>query len=278
MTLFLKLVILMAGLLLLYETLRRCGLWLNLVCTSFLPVILTPMWLSQNPDIGLFPWVKLYSLVISLTWINLARFTALGHRTWWRQGLVCLLLINILEAIIQDSQGSHLTHWLVIISGFLVILTLPSFRGAIQIDFATPTRDVTYFGMHRNWIVEYSVWNWAFVYLNFPQIAAHQLAVLNAAAIVGFIRPQLWLQARAYTLMADLMLLATFPKALILWTDSEHWSNPTRQWLVSAICLLIITLFSLRLLRRRRQARQPTFVSLSEATLTDTVPAIHPEK
>ncbi len=278
MTLFLKLVILMTGLLLLYETLRRCGLWLSLACTSFLPVILTPMWFSQNPDIGLFPWVKLYSLVISLTWMNLARFTALGHRTWWRQGLVCLLLINILEAIIQDSQGSHLTHWLVIISGFLVILTLPSFRGSIQIDFATPTRDVTYFGMNRNWIVEYSVWNWAFVYLNFPQIAAHQLAVLNAAAIVGFIRPQLWLQARAYTLMADLMLLATFPKALILWTDSEHWSNPTRQWLVSTICLLIITLFSLRLLRRRRQARQPTFVSLSEATLTDTAPAILPEK
>lgn len=254
--LFLKLMILLAGLLLIYEALRRCGVWLNLAFASFLPLALTPLWFSQNPDIGLFPWVKLYSLVISLTWMNLARFTALGYRTWWRQGLACLLLLNILEAMIQDSRGQHLTHWLVVISGMLVILTLPSFRRSIQVDFDAPTRDVTYFGMHRNWIVEYSVWNWAFVYLNFPQIAAHQLAVLAAAAIIGFIRPQLWLQARAYTLITDLMLLATFPKTLLSWTDSEHWSNPARQWLVSAICLLIMTLYSLRLLARRRQARQ----------------------
>lgn len=87
------------------------------------------------------------------------------------------------------------------------------------------------------------------MFLNFPQIAAHQLAVLGAAAIVGFREPRLWLQAPGYTLMGDLMLLASFPNALIGWTDTEQWSSPTREWFVSSICLLVILGYSLRWLQ-----------------------------
>ena len=247
--LFFKLGLLTGGLLLFYAFLRRSGLWMNLALTTFLPLGLSVWWFSQNPGIGWFPWLKLYSLVAFLTWMNLAKFTELGHKTWWRQGLVCLLLLNILEAIIQDSTGRELTHLLLIISGVLVMLTLPSFRRCIQVDYHSEACDVIYLGMNRRWIVEYSIWNWAFVFLNFPQIAAHQLAVLGAAAIVGLYVPQLWLQARGYTLLGDLMLLATFPKALIPWTDSEKWSTPTREWIVASLCLLVILGYSLRWLQ-----------------------------
>jgi hypothetical protein len=247
--LFFKLVLLTGGLLLFYQFLRRSGLWINLALTTFLPLCLSTWWISQSPGVGWFPWLKLYSVALFLTWMNLAKFTELGHKTWWRQGLVCLLLLNILEAVIQDSTGRELSHWLVVISGILVMLTLPSFHKCIQVDFNSEVRDVIYSGMNRRWIIEYSIWNWAFVFLNFPQIAAHQLAVLGAAAIVGFREPRLWLQARGYTLMGDLMLLASFPNALIPWTDTENWSSPTREWIVSSICLLVILGYSVRWLQ-----------------------------
>ena len=250
--LFFKLVLLTGGLLLFYEFLRRSGLWINLALTTFLPLGLSTWWISQSPGLGWFPWLKLYSVAATLTWMNLAKFTELGHKTWWRQGLACLLLLNILEAMIQDSTGRELSHWLVVISGILVMLTLPSFHRCIQVDFNSEVRDVIYSGMNRKWIIEYSIWNWAFVFLNFPQIAAHHLAVLGAAAIVGFCVPRLWLQARGYTLMGDLMLLASFPNTLIPWTDTEHWSSPTREWIVSSLCLLVIFGYSLRWLQTRR--------------------------
>ena len=166
-----------------------------------------------------------------------------------------MLLLNILEAIIQDATGRHLAHWLVVASGILVMFTLPSFHRCIQIDFSSPTRDVAFLGMDRKWIVEYTLWNWAFVFLNFPVIAGHQLAALVAAAIIGFSNPTLWLQARAYTLASDLFLMATFPSEIAAWSDSEHWANSSRELVVSVSCLLVIIGCSVRCFRSVREKK-----------------------
>jgi uncharacterized membrane protein YccF (DUF307 family) len=157
-----------------------------------------------------------------------------------------LFLINIIEAILQDSSGQTLAHWFVVVSGILLVVTLPSFRRCIQIDLDTKYNDLIYRDMNRKWIVEYSVWNAAFVYLNFPQVVGHQIAVLTAAAIAGLIRPELWLQARCYTLGISLVLLATFPQTFVSWTNTEHWTNPYRENLISAACLLILLGYTIR--------------------------------
>jgi hypothetical protein len=243
-----------------HELFRRGGFWLGLVVFGLLPFLLTPWWIQNNPQIGAFPWFKLYTVVFALTWVAFARFTELGRKTWWRQGIACLLLVNIFEAMIQDATGQHLAHWLLVISGILLVVTLPSFRRCIQIDLNSRHHDVIYHGMNRKWIIEYTVWNAAFVFLNFPQIVGHQLAVLIAAAIVGMIRPDLWLQARGYSLGTSLILLASFPQPLIAWTNTEHWSSPYREYIVSLTCLMIMLGYTLRFaqlqLRKRRKATE----------------------
>jgi hypothetical protein len=223
-----------------YAIFRRGGFWLGIVIFCILPIMLTPWWIKTNPQIGIFPWVKLYSVLLSLTWATLARFTKLGHKTWWRQGVACLLIINIFEAIVQDAANSHLAHWLVVVSGILLVVTLPSFSRSIQIDMQSSHLDIIYNGMNRKWIIEYTIWNAAFVFLNFPEVVGHQLAVLLAAALIGLKNPDLWLQARGYTLGASLLLLVSFPQFMISFTNTEHWSNQYREYLVSATCLIIM--------------------------------------
>jgi hypothetical protein len=155
--LFLKLFLLTAFFIACYELFRRGGFWLGTVVFCILPVILTPWWIQNNPQIGIFPWVKLYSVLFTLTWATFARFTKLGRKTWWRQGVACLLIINIFEAIIQDASGQNLAHWLVVVSGCLLVVTLPSFRRSIQIDLQSSHQDLIYNGMNRKWIIEYFI-------------------------------------------------------------------------------------------------------------------------
>ncbi len=100
--------------------------------------------------------------------------------------------------------------------------------------------------MNRKWIIEYTFWNAAFVYLNYPQIIGHQLAVLLAAAIVGLIRPERWLQARGYTLSTSLIALSTFPEVIPAWADTTYGSTGYRENLVSAVCIGIILVYTFR--------------------------------
>ena len=228
------------------ELFRRGGFWLTFVLFCIVPIALTPWWIQINPNIGWFPWVKLYSVSLAITWMAFARFTELGRKSWWRQGVACLLIVNIIEALVQDIAGQNLAHSLVVISGILLVVTLPKFRHSIQIDMDSRHLDMTFVGMNRKWIIEYTIWNAAFVFLNFPQIAGHQIVVLLAALIVGMIRPDLWLQARGYTLGTSLLLLATFSPSLVAWTNTEHWSNPLRANLVSFVCLVIMLGYTIR--------------------------------
>lgn len=256
MILLFKLILLTGAFVASNELFRRGGFWLGMAVFGLLPILLTPWWIQNNPQIGLFPWFKLYSVLTFLTWATIARFTELGRKTWWRQAIACLLIINIFEAVIQDATGQHLAHWLLVISGVLLVVTLPSFRRCIQIDLRSQQHDMIYLGMNRKWIVEYSVWNAAFVFLNFPQIAGHQLAVLSAAAIVGMVRPNLWLQARGYTLGTSLIILVSFPQQLVEWANTEHWSSPYREYIVSVVCLMIMLGYTLLFVQLQLRIRK----------------------
>lgn len=56
-------------------------------------------------------------------------------------------------------------------------------------------------------IVGYTLWNWVFVYLNYPELAGHHVAVLSAALTLACLDRGLRLQARAASLGLTLLLL-----------------------------------------------------------------------
>ena len=236
------------------EILRRSGKWFAWGLFIALPTVLTPYWFRHNTDVEFFPWVKLYTIAFSVSWVTALRFTCLGELHWARFCMLLLLGVNIVEAVVQDTFGQHLAHYLVLLSGILLIVTLPKPLNAIQIDVAGPHRDLQYRGLTRTWIVEYTVWNAVFVYLNFPVIAGYQLATLTAALIVGLISPPLWLQARGYTLGVSLMLLPTFRDPLFRRIDTSHWTEPGREDLTAAVCFGIAASSTYRHFFRRNRS------------------------
>jgi hypothetical protein len=116
-------------------------------------------------------------------------------------------------------------HVLNAIAGLALIATLPRNAGAVQLVDEGRRRELHY-DLSPLWIVGYTVWNWTFAYLNYPQFAGHHTAVLGAALLVAAINPQRWLQARAYTLGMHFIALLTFQPILPDWLDTSHWSDP----------------------------------------------------
>lgn len=231
---------------------RRAPAWVSLATFSVMPLALTPYWISIHQDVGVFPWIKLYSIVLSVSWLTALRATSLGRHKRPVIGLVGLLALNVIEAMALDATGGHFAHWLVFLTGALLLATLPSPKGC-KIAEANHG-EYLYPAMTRAWVVEYSVWNWTFLYLNFPIIAGQHVAVLGAALIVGVLEPQRWLQARGHSLATSLLLMATFPNAMLKGFDTTHWNTPWRENLASSLCVLLAIAITLRWLFAGRKA------------------------
>ena len=218
------------------EVLRRAGKCLAWGPFLVVPIVLTPYWVRSNYQVEIFLWFKLYTILFGACWITGLRYTSLGRSPWPLLGVIVLLVINVLEAVVQDVLGGTLAHYLVAISGVLLLLSLPNQLHAIRIA-EDGYRDLIYRDMTRPWIVAYTVWNAAFVYLNFPIVAGHHLGVLAAALVVGMHNPRRWLMSRTYTLAFDMLLLATFREPLTGVMDTTHWLTPAGADLVALLCL-----------------------------------------
>lgn len=242
MPLAVLLITLAAALYLVHEAFRRVPRWVAWGVCLGLPCILTPHWVQEN-QIDAFPWVKLYSILVGACWITALRYTCLGHCRWALLASSLMLPLNILEAVVQDLCVGNLAHVFLAATGSLLAISVPYPTRVLRIEISGPQRDLHYEGLTRPWIVGYTLWNGAFVYLNFPNIAAHQAAVLAAAFVVGMIEPRLWLQARTYTLATSLLMLFTFPRFLVPLLDSSDWAAPGRENGVAVACLLLATLY-----------------------------------
>lgn len=234
---------------------RRAGKWAAWSTFLVLPLALAPFWVWMGQtgaygDAGAFPWVKLVSLQVGACWLTALRFTALGRSRWALGALFLMLPLNMLEAVTQDAFGGHAAHYLLALSGALLIFAVPHPMQAIRIDSTGRYRDLVYVGMTRTWIVGYTLWNAAFVYLNFPAIAGHQLAALAAAFVVGMSEPHRWLQSRTFTLATDTLALATFPQ-LIPFTATATWASPVREDVVAGVCLGLALFYAGCIFRRR---------------------------
>jgi hypothetical protein len=156
--------------------------------------------------------VKLVSVLVAANWLTLLRWTRLSETTWARFALRAIFAVNITEAVLVDVAAQSPANILNVIAGILLLVTLPRRAAAVR---ATP-HDV-FVGLGRGWVVAFSVWNWTFVYLNYPVLAGHQLVVLATMLAVGWRDPRRWLQ--------DLILLSTFSSDLLPRWDTTNWRN-----------------------------------------------------
>lgn len=199
-----------------------------------LPIVLLPIWLSHDVTYW-FKWVKLYSVVFGCVWFTLIRYTKLGEMKFALFGAAAFLALNIAEAVNQDFSMGYLPNMLNAIAGILSIVTLAGWKH-IHAD-SSKEKDMVWPAMTIFWIIAYDIWNFAFVYLNFPGSAATQFLVLLACTIPSlFIKRGTWLQARAFTLAAWFMYYFTFPR----FVESQSIALPRNDDLMLAIAILSI--------------------------------------
>ncbi len=221
MYVFLQIIVVTALLLLAQEALRRASRWAVWSVFLLLPLVFTPYWTRVN-ELGLFSWFKFYTVFFCVCWGTALRFTWLGNRAWARQSIPLLLAVNILEAVVLDLVGHGCAHALNAVSGLLLIATLPYGQNFTRIDSANCYRDLHY-GIGQRWVIGYTLWNWTFVYLNYPLLAGHHTAVLAAGLIVAMYDPRRWTQTRASTLGVNLLFTATCYQDMVAWLDTSTW-------------------------------------------------------
>ena len=197
-------------LLLAMNELFRNSKWLGVIMYFVLPFALIPVWASHDITYW-FKWVKVYSVVFACIWFTFMRFSSLHNKNFAK--IICgsFLAINIMEAVIQDFSMGFLPNYLNGIAGVLNIITLWVGWKFISSD-DSEMKDMIWKGMPLLWIIAYDVWNWTYVYLNFPgSIAFQTMVILSCTSPCIFIKKGTWLQARAYTLAAWFMYYFTFP-------------------------------------------------------------------
>lgn len=205
--LFLVLFVLM----LLNELFRRYK-WPTILFYFILPFALLPLWTSHGVSYW-FKWVKVYSVVFAAIWFTLIRYTKLGTKNYAKFIAAAFLAVNIGEAVMQDFSMGLLANVLNAIAGVFSIITLSGYK-KIGPD-NTKYKDMVWPEMSVFWIIAYDVWNFTFVYLNFPGSAANQFMVLLACTLPSlFIKKGTWLQARAFTLAAVFMYYFTSPLSI----------------------------------------------------------------
>lgn len=236
MTTVATIVALTAFLFALQFVLRRSGPWVLWLAYGVIPVALTAYWVGIN-DIGPFLWIKLFSVLFCVCYGTAVRDTAAGKRSWARGMITVLLALNVLEAVALDCLGGSMAHALNAVAGLALVAALPRHLDMSRIVVNDHGHDIQFHGTSFRWIIGYSVWNWTFVYLNYPELAGHHIAVLFSCVLVGLLDSRLWLQARACTLGAHLMAMVTFPELIRSGLNTSSWSDP-----VVGLCAAFVSL------------------------------------
>lgn len=220
---------------------RNAGPWAVAALYMVLPATLTWYWLRVN-DYGFFPWIKIYTVLFCACYGSVLRYSSLGERRSARRAITVLLGLNILEAATLSVIEGGFANLLNAAAALVLIAALPWRGDAVQVA-ETERRDLL-LNIPRLWIVGYTVWNFAFVVVNYPQFTGHHIAVLGAALLIGLIDPKKWVQARAYTLGVYFIAVLTFRSSLHDRLDTSDWIDP-RAGLAAAVLALLLSIASL---------------------------------
>ena len=216
--------------------LRHAGKWVPWVLFAAVPVVLLPYWAAVN-QFDTFMWVKIFTIFSCVAWGTAVRFTRLGVYEWARRSAPVLVAVNIIEAVAVDLAAGGLTHLLNAVAGLVLVLTLPYRRDAVRVDDTRRCRDIRV-PTSRGWVVGYTLWNWAFVLMNYPELVGYHTAVLGAALVVGLIDPARWTQSRGATLGLNFLVMATFDTPMRAWLDTSGWQNP---WLGVIVAIAAVS-------------------------------------
>jgi hypothetical protein len=228
--------------------------WFALLFFFIVPLAMIPVWLGSGIAIW-FKWTKMYSVILAGAFICLMRFTRLGERRWARIVIALVLAGNILEACVQDASQGAVWNWLNAVAGLISILAIRGWKD-IRIS-ASKERDVVWEGLDVPWIIAYTVWNWTFVYFNFPELGLIHVAVLAVPFLANLRRPGTWGQTRAYSLAAWMMLQFTFAG----FVSRTSYAIPRPEWIAYAcgIASLLANAIALAVsMRRRKSLRGPS--------------------
>lgn len=211
--------------------------WPQVLWTIFgaLPAISAYHWICTR-NFDLFIWIKIYSIMLCICWGTWFRFGKRDHLKWMQCSISLLLLANVAEATVLDLFGTGSAHHLNAAAGLILMFCLLSRLPSTSVDRQSGKRSLL-FNVPITWIVGYTLWNWSFVYLNYPAYLGHHTAVLAAALAVGLIDRRRWVQARAATLGVNLLWMACFPSLLLELNNTSSWSNPLFETIVAIVSL-----------------------------------------
>lgn len=204
-----------------------------------LPLALTPYWIRES-GFDAFLWIKLFSIVFCLCYGSVVRFTQLNKWRAARLFITVLLALNILEAAALSLYEGGVANLLNTVAALALVLALPWNSNAATVDGGE--RREPHYHVSRLWLVGYTVWNAALVYLNYPELTGHTVAVLGVPLVVGLFDPRRWLFARAVTLGLYLFALASFRPWMMAQLDTTDWRDPTVGLLAALVSVAVAVL------------------------------------
>lgn len=169
--------------------------WMTYFC---IPMILSFFWWGwqKNTINAWFVWAKTYTMIFSISWMLLLRNGQITNMKYGRLVSEICLMANIIEAIITNILGNDFPRWINIMTGILLLITLP--RGSNKIWIENKN---SYWNIPYSWLLGYTLWNICFIYLEFPHVFYDHLSLLIAAGFISLLyQRELWVQARGFTL------------------------------------------------------------------------------
>jgi hypothetical protein len=110
----------------------------------------------------------------------------------------------------------------------------------------------------RPWVIGYTLWNWTFIYLNYPFLVGHQTAVLAAALMIGMLSPRHWAQTRAATLGLSLLFSATYLDQMVSWLDGTSWFNHQVATLAAGLAFIFMAAYFLVVAKTQNGRTRPS--------------------
>lgn len=199
-----------------------------------LPAMLAFWWYQQS--MSTFYWAKIGTMLFAIMWLQLCRFTTIFEKKWVKIVAFLLLSLNILEAVLKDVSAGATTGYLNALAGILLIASLPRIN-SMSVDHGSKHKDFLW-DLPMLWIIGYTVWNWLFVYLNYPENIGRTSILLAAALVVAFQDRKRWLQSRMFTLTTYLIVLFSWSDLARL-INTGHWYNGSVAMVSAVISVLI---------------------------------------